>query len=152
MALGSREQLREEYIALAVSMQPNFYITLATNDFGSVADITRKLGKFCAMMDRSLIGHRWNKAPEQKRLDGLFFIEHASSNIHAHGLLRIPEARDTDMALLVERKWNRLTEAGSTDTQSIYEAVGVAEYVTKEMRGFTFDQDQTVLASQFWKN
>lgn len=152
MALGNREQLREEYIALAVSMQPNFYVTLVTNDFGSVAEITRKLGKFCAMVDRSLIGHRWNTAPEQKRLDGLFFIEHASSNIHVHGLLRIPEARDTDMALLVERKWNRLTEAGSTNLQSIYEAVGVAEYVTKEMRSFTFDQDQTVLASQFWKN
>ena len=152
MALGNREQLREEYVALAVSMQPNFYVTLATNEFGSVTDLTRRLGKFCAMMDRSLIGHRWNKAPEQNRLDGLFFIEHASSNIHAHGLLRIPEQENKDIALLVERKWNRLTQAGSTDTQSIHDAIGVAEYVTKEMRNFSFDQDQTVLASQFWKN
>lgn len=152
MVQVKREKLREEYKNLALSMQPNYFVTLATNDFGSVSETTRVLGKFCAMMDRSLIGHRWNTTPEQKRLDGLFFIEHASSNIHAHGLLRIPEAQDVDIALLVARKWNRLTQAGSTDTQSIHDAIGVAEYVTKEMRNFSFDQDQTVLASQFWKN
>lgn len=152
MVQVKREKLREEYKNLALSMQPNYFVTLATNDFGSVSETTRVLGKFCAMMDRALLGHRWHKAPEQERVDGVFFIEHTRSNIHAHGLLRVPEQEGEDMAVLIARKWNRLTEAGSTDVQSIHDAYGVAEYVTKELKSFTFDQDQMVLASQFWGN
>jgi len=149
MEFNHRERLQAGYIELAMQMQPNAYVTLATNDTGTIDEMTRLIGKFCGMMDRDLLGQKWHKLPAEQRLSGIFFIEHVATNIHAHGILRFPDVGDTDLPLLTARKWNRLTKAGSTNFQSFSDMERCIGYCTKEMKSFLFNGDQVVLASQF---
>lgn len=144
-----REELKAGYIELALGMQPNAFIALATNDYGDIPEMTRLIGKFCGMVDRDLLGHKWHTLPAEKRLNGIFFIEHVATNIHAHGILRFPDGVDADLRLLTERKWNRLTKAGSTDFKPFSDTERCIGYCTKEMKSFLFDGDQVVIASQF---
>ncbi len=146
-----RQRMHDAYIELAVGMQPNAFVTLAANDYGHLHEMTRLIGRFCGMVDRELLGHKWHKLPVEKRLNGIFFIEHTKTNIHAHGLLKFPETPDADLPLITALKWNRLTNAGDTNFQFIDggDRERVAGYCTKEMKGFLFNGDQVVLASQF---
>jgi hypothetical protein len=147
-----RERLRKAYMELAEQMQPNAFVSLATNSHGSVSEMTRLIGIFCGMLDRALLGQKWPTFPVEQRTDGIFVIEHTKTNIHAHGLLRFADPEKTDLALLTTRKWYRLSEAGTVDFQRIYDVEGCAAYCTKEMRSFLFDPDQVVLARQFMAN
>ncbi|ARO31291.1 hypothetical protein NXC14_CH03387 [Rhizobium sp. NXC14] len=147
-----RQRLRDGYIEMAEQMQPNAFVTLATNGSGDLHEMTRLIGKFCGMMDRELLGHKWHTLPAEERTDGIFFIEHTKTNIHAHGLLKFPDCPDADLSVLTAFKWSRLTRAGETNFQPIYDAGGVAGYCTKEMQSFSFDGDQVVLVRQFMKH
>jgi|GEM_PF-2571715 len=117
--------------------------------FSRTLDMTRLIGKYLAMMDRALLGRNWSQFSPDDRTDGIFFIEHTDTNIHAHGLLRFPELKYCGLDVLTVQKWNKLTEAGSTDFQEIYDAQNVTEYCTKEMNSFLFNPDQVVMARQF---
>lgn len=147
-----RQRLRDSYIETAGQMQPNAFVTLATNSTSEVLEMTRLIGRFCGMMDRELCGHKWHTLPAAERTDGIFFIEHVKTNIHAHGLLKFPDRHDVDLPALTALKWNRLTRSGETNFQSIYDAEGVAGYCTKEIERFSFDGDQVVLVGQFMKH
>jgi hypothetical protein len=149
---AQRNELRRAFINLVVGFSPNAFITLATNSTGSVEDLKHKLGKFCAMIDKALLGDNWYKLPHEKRTDGLFTIEHTASNIHAHGVLRLPEHEHDDVPLLVQQRWSRLSEAGNTDFQEIDDAAKLAAYCTKEMHRASFDTNQIVLTREFMKS
>lgn len=112
-------------------------------------DMTRLIGEYLAMMDRALLGRNWSQLSPDQRTDGLFIIEHTKTNIHAHGLLRFPAAKSHDLEVLTLMKWNRLTQSGDTNFQSIYDAEGAAKYCAKEMNSPQFNPDQVVLARQF---
>lgn len=146
---AQRERLRDAYIKLGNDMQPNAFVTLATNDYGDVLEMTRLIGEYLAMMDRALLGRKWSQFPAAQRTDGIFMIEHTKTNIHAHGLVSFPNADKYDLEVLTLSKWNKLTEAGTIDFQSIYDTQTCAEYCTKEMRSVLFNPDQVVLARQF---
>ncbi|MGY5808446.1 hypothetical protein ACXHXG_12080 [Rhizobium sp. LEGMi198b] len=147
-----RQRLRDSYIETARQMQPNAFVTLTTNSTGDVLEMTRLIGRFCGMMDRELCGHKWHTLSAAERTDGIFFIEHVKTNIHAHGLLKFPDRPYDNLPALTALKWNRLTRAGETNFQSIYDAEGVANYCTKEIGRSTFDGDQVVLVGQFMKH
>lgn len=119
------------------------------SEMSKTLDMTRLIGEYLAMMDRALLGRKWSQLSPDQRTDGIFIIEHTKTNIHAHGLLRFPSPRTYDLGELTLLKWNGLTQAGSTDFQSIYDAEAVVDYCTKEMKGFLFNPDQVVLARQF---
>lgn len=147
-----RADIRQAFIDLIVGFNPNVFITLATNSTGSVEELTQKLCKFCAMIDKALLGDSWYRLPPDKRTDGLFTIEHTASNIHAHGILRLSAHKHNDLPLLVQQKWSRLSEAGNTDFQKIDDAAHVAAYCTKEMQRAGFDTNQIVLTREFIKS
>jgi len=119
------------------------------SELSKTLDITRLIGEYLAMMDRALLGRKWSQLSPDQRTDGLFIIEHTKTNIHAHGLLRFPTAKSHDLEVLSLMKWNRLTEAGDTNFQSIYDVEGIVGYCMKEMSGVQFTPDQVVLARQF---
>ncbi|KQO79009.1 hypothetical protein [Rhizobium sp. Leaf262] len=147
-----RQRLRDSYVEFVEQMEPNAFVTLVINDIGEIAEMTRLIGKFCGMMDREICGHKFHTYSIDRRTNGVFFIEHAKTNIHAHGLLRFPDSLTVDLPLLTARKWNVLTKAGTTDFRPVHDAAGVAGYCTKEMATFSFDGDQVVLVSQFMKH
>ncbi len=119
------------------------------SEMSKTLEITRLIGEYLAMMDRALLGRKWSEFSPEKRTDGIFIIEHTKTNIHAHGLLRFPDPKHCGLDVLTLLKWNKLTKAGSTDFQSIYDAGNATGYCTKEMSGLRFSPDQVVLARQF---
>jgi hypothetical protein len=120
-----------------------------TTEMSKTLEMTRLIGEYLAMMDRTLLGRKWSQLPPTQRTDGIFIIEHTKTNIHAHGLLNFPNPDKYPLDALTVFKWNKLTEAGSIDFQLVYDAQNCAEYCTKEMMGFLFSPDQVVLARQF---
>jgi hypothetical protein len=133
-------------------MEPTAYVTLATNGQGDIHEMTRLIGRFCGMVDRELLGNKWHKLPREQRSDGIFFIEHAATNIHAHGFLKFPKVDGFDLPLLAALKWSRLTEAGTTDFKWLDDKNRCAYYSTKEMTSARFEGDQMVLVGQFIKD
>lgn len=119
------------------------------SEFSKTLDMTRLIGKYLAMMDRVLLGREWSKLTPDQRTNGIFIIEHTRTNIHAHGLLRFPAPKTYDLKTLTQERWCRLTEAGDTDVQAIFDLQRCAEYCTKEMSSFLFDPEQVVIARQF---
>lgn len=117
-------------------------------EFAKTMDMTHLIGEFLARIDRALLGRKWSRLPPDQRTDGLFFIEHTDTNIHAHGLLRFPDVRTLDLKALTKEKWIKLTEAGDTDFQALYDAERCLEYCTKEMASVRFTSDQVVVARQ----
>ncbi|MCJ8151861.1 hypothetical protein [Shinella sedimenti] len=174
-----RQRLRDAYMKLGLQMQPTAFVTLTTNDtvktdarkkkdqgppkaltwrhqgepkvseISKTLDMTRLIGEYLAMMDRALLGRNWSQVSPDQRTDGLFIIEHTKTNIHAHGLLRFPAAKTRDLEVLTLMKWNRLTQSGDTNFQSICDVDRVAEYCMKEMANVQFSSDQVVLTRQF---
>lgn len=118
------------------------------SDFSKTMDLTHLIGEFLARIDRALLGRRWSQLPHSDRSDGVFFIEHTDTNIHAHGLVRFPQARTLDLDALTKEKWIRLTEAGDTDFQALYDAEHCLEYCTKEMKSSLFSSDQVIVTRQ----
>lgn len=119
------------------------------SEISKTLDMTRLIGEYLAMMDRALLGRKWSQVSPDQRTDGLFIIEHTKTNIHAHGLLRFPAVKSHDLEVLTLMKWNRLTQSGDTDFQSICDVDRVAEYCMKEMANVQFSSDQVVLTRQF---
>lgn len=119
------------------------------SDISKTLDMTHLIGEYLAMMDRALLGRKWSQLPADQRTDGIFIIEHTSTNIHAHGLLRFPTPKTRNIEELTKEKWSRLTQAGDTNYQAIYDAQVCAEYCTKEMSGYLFNPDQVALPGQF---
>jgi hypothetical protein len=149
---AQRANMRKAFIDLAVGFDPNFFVTLAMNAPAGVDDLRHRLGKFCAMLDKALLGDNWHKLPPAHRTDGLFTLEHCTSNIHAHGILRVPDNRGKDLPLLVSQKWSRLSAAGDVDVQEITDATKLAAYCTKEMHWAGFDTNQIVLTREFMRS
>ncbi|MFK4767099.1 hypothetical protein [Rhizobium sp. ZW T2_16] len=147
-----RNALRSAHIELIESFNPNAFVTLALNKTSSVEEVTRLIGKFCGMMDRKLLGHKWHRLPASDRSDGIFFIEHTRTNIHAHGIIRFPTSDFLDLARKTILTWNCLTEAGTVDFQVITDLERLGRYCTKEMPNFLYDSDQMVLLRQFMPN
>lgn len=146
-----RANLRAAYIQLACQFDPNTFVTLAANATGNLNELTCMLDRFCGMMDRKLLGHKFHKLAPDQRSDGIFFVEHTASNIHAHGLVAFRNPKKVNLAELTATTWNRLTKAGTSEVVDIYDASRCASYCTKEMRGSFFDPDQAILVRQFMK-
>lgn len=149
---AKRNALRSAYIELIESFNPNAFVTLALNKSSTMEEVTRLIGRFCGMMDRNLLGHKWHKRQPDKRTDGVFLIEHIGTNIHAHGIIRFPVDDLCTLDAQTMLAWNRLTEAGTTNVQAIHDANRLAWYCTKEMPGLIHDADQIVLVRQFMNN
>jgi hypothetical protein len=143
------KNIRSAYGDMASDFKPNAFLTLATNSTIDAAEVTRLIGRFCAMLDRLLLGHKWFKLPAEQRTDGMFLIEHADTNIHAHGILRMPKSDDPGLDLMIDRKWRCLIKEGTTDYSAITDLSGLVRYCTKEMILPSFNPDHVILTRQF---
>lgn len=135
------------YIDLCGQLAPNFFVTLARNMTASKESVSRLVRDFCARMNRKLLGHTWTMTAASER--SVFFIEHVTSNIHAHGPIRIPSCDGVDVGALSEGIWPKLCPGGSVVVMPINDVTGCASYCTKEMRDFRFGDDQIVLMREF---
>ena len=151
----SYRKQRAAYIELASNgIGADTFITLVTNQTWELSKMQRAIKAFVGCTDHSLLGKKWWQMPVDCRTEGIFFIEHVASNTHAHGMLRLPQRHQDDqrdIKILLEQHWNKLTPGGSLDFQTLHDAVGCADYCTKEMQFEHFRDEQIVCTWDFAK-
>lgn len=148
---GHKKRLRQAWVEFVEAFEPNFYFTLTDPTEPHLATMREKLGKLCGRIDRALLGKKFARHLPHERTDGIFFIEHIGSNIHAHGLLRVPKASFDELGALTKMQWHRVCRDGKFDLQEVYDCAGVASYCTKEMTRFGFNPDQVAFTRDFMK-
>lgn len=142
-------ELRKGYIELCRSFAPDTMVTLATHQLWTLERMTKLVGAFAARMDDYALGTRWFKEPRFRRANGMFFIEHVGSNIHAHGLVRFPYGDTHSHLLIGERVWKALCPSGTIKVDPMYRFGRAAVYCTKEMKRQDFCPEQVLLLEQF---
>jgi len=148
---GHMKRLQQAWVEFAEAFEPNFFITLTDPTEPHLTTMREKLGKLCGRVDRAVLGKKFASRLPQERTDGIFFIEHIGSNIHAHGLLRVPNTSLETLDKLTRKQWHRVCRDGKYDLQEIYDCAGVASYCTKEMIRFGFSPDQIAFTRDFMK-
>ena len=146
-----KKKLQKAWVEFAVKFEPNFYVTLTDPTEPHLMTMREKLGKLCGRIDRAVLGKKFSRHLPHKRTDGIFFIEHVGSNIHAHGLLRVPKASHEEFDALIKMQWHRVCRDGKYDLQTVYDCAGVASYCTKEMTRFDFNPEQIAFTRDFMK-
>lgn len=91
----------------------------------------KKLRHWHALLDRALLGHRWAKAPLDKRTFFIAFPEHIDSNLHYHILIDAKVSTITCFEQLAKKIWVDSVKSGSFDIQALYDDYGAALYATK---------------------
>ncbi len=142
-------KLRSAYIQLCGQFQPNTMVSLVTNQLWEIPRMTTLVGAFGARMDDYGLGSTWSKEPVAKRADGIFFIEHVCSNIHAHGLVRFPYGNAWGRSMIASKLWSDLCPGGTAMLKPIRSLWDAASYSTKEMNRYDYQDDQIVLLEQF---
>lgn len=126
-------ELRAAYVDLCRGIDVQYFVTLASNQDGTIPGMRKRARDFCARMDRKLLGPSWSKRPAGQRTDGVFFIEHVASNIHLHGLLRFPSGAEDGLRMTSALIWNKICPSGTIDFQSIYDLPRGVTYCMKEL-------------------
>lgn len=129
----NRRELRAAYVGLCRSIDVQYFVTLATNQDGTIPGIRKRAKDFCARMDRKLLGPSWSKKPAEERTDGVFFVEHVRSNIHLHGLLRFPSGTREGLPMTSALVWKKLCPSGTIDFQPINDLPHGVAYCMKEL-------------------
>lgn len=135
--------LKQAYTELCYRYSPNLMITLATNQAWSSVKMTSLIGEFAYRVDQRALGRKCFKQPTAMRADGIFFIEKPNTNVHAHGIVRVPYD-------LVGAKdiWEKLCPSGTIEIQKI-SSPGFASYCTKEFELASHSEDQVVFLTDF---
>jgi hypothetical protein len=142
--------LREGFVELmAHTIQPNVFLTLVTNAEGSPMKLRRAIKDLLARLDRALLGPKWQKQSKDQRTEGVFIIEHVESNIHAHGMLRLPSFDEAEIYMTVGTFWNKLCPSGNSCFRLLEDALVCARYCTKEMDMPWFSGEQIVCTWDF---
>jgi hypothetical protein len=119
----------------------DLFVTLNFNRDTTPAGARRMLGLFLARLDRRFLGHRWcRKGPE--RTLGMAVLENQETNLHIHLAMRLPASAAalsfSEQRLCLESTWNQLVAGGQCHVQAVYDRVGVAQYMAKQLprRGY----------------
>lgn len=143
-------ELRDAYVELmAKTIRPNGFLTLVTNDEGSIASIRKDLKNLLARIDWALLGPKWQKRPKDERTEGVFILEHVEGKIHAHGILRLPAHDENDIHMIIGTYWMALCPGGNSKLLPVGDAERRARYCTKEMSLPWFSGDQVVCTWDF---
>lgn len=128
------ERQREAYIRFAAVNYPDYALTLTTERTLSAASFRVLLKKFFHRIDQELIGRHAHKANMDQRTDGVIFIEHTTTNVHAHILLKFPKREvPSKLSTLCKEQWKAVWKAGSAKLEPQYGGGGGGRYATKEL-------------------
>lgn len=154
--MGNSEynKFRESYIDFLVSQNFNFCLTLNWNpgedrgaicqryDFDSHRCVSLKsareqVGNLFFRVERKLFGRRFNEMSIDRRVHGVFFFEHISSNIHCHGLLRVPPGYHLKFRSFFPEDrgglWSKVRKSGSYCLKEDFSPRCAAAYCSKDV-------------------
>ncbi len=127
-----RDSLRQAHRRMAEQMQPQLFLTLATNQNMSLEHVQKLTRRFVRNMDRQMLGSKFYKFASHRCLDGLCYVEHEASNIHVHGLMTKPYGNRCGLQLHSMRIWQDLCASGSVVIKDIGDIAKRSDYCTKE--------------------
>lgn len=139
------KRLRQSYKDFCIQFEPTEMVSLAINQSASLCRAKKLLERFSGRMDSWGIGTTWSQTHFTQRANGIFFVEHVRSNIHLHGLVRFPYGNRCGRAWTAQVLWERLCPSGTIAVKPAYDALGAADYMTKEMKWHDYDDDQIIL-------
>lgn len=155
---ADRKKIRAAWVELIQKQDPNTFITLATNQNITVDRMKDLTKTFFGHLDRRLLGTKYSKKTTDKRTNGFAFIEHESSNIHVHCLIRPANKLHTPSKIKItnsdlEAIWLKVYASGSFDYQPITELYNLSRYVTKEFKTNNYDTTKhTMILEDFCSN
>lgn len=130
----------------------NVAMTLNFNSPVSLENARKSVGRCFCKVDRKLFGTRFQQKPE-RRISGVFVFEHLESNLHAHGLVRVPKERlGTFTSLFPETQrgiWSDVWSAGTQWTTQASNPAGFASYMAKEQRATSLPETMLFLEEFF---
>lgn len=95
----------------------------------SIGRLKTTIKNFFDRLDREYLGPRWMKMSFNQRTDGVGFIEHVGSNIHAHFALRTPHnAHLYNIKIHTEKYRGTICPSGSHDVQMIASTLSLTGY------------------------
>lgn len=97
-------------------------------------------------VDRKLFGSRFNHLPEDERSGFAGYIEHATSNLHAHLAWRVPDARADEFTEVITDAWMDMNPFASIRVKLIRDD-GWAKYLAKDVRGAALDGDAALFVA-----
>lgn len=111
--------------------KPTHYLVVCWNHPLSLESARKRAGGIIQRMDRVIGGPGYLKHPE-RRISGFLTIEHLQGNCHGNFVLTFPTTGKYSIENTVSRALSGLPRYGSYDLQAIYDAPGIAHYITKE--------------------
>lgn len=88
--------------------------------------------KLHCRVDRALMGRCFNALPVERRSGYVGFIEHPTTNTHAHFAWRVPTEHHPRFETVLKKWWSDLHPYGDADVQVLYDAAGWASYMSKD--------------------
>lgn len=149
-----KDNLRQAYIKLAGTNYRDYFLTLVVNRSISVEAMQSLLGRFFGRVDRALLGRDFHTMPMSQRTDGVIFLEHTASNIHAHCVLKFPKGKTPSrLASECTKIWSTLCPSGNAELEIQHNGFGAVDYATKETTRFNYDAaNQIILVGQLAKS
>lgn len=145
-----KERLRAAYMQFAQQLEPELFLTLATNQQMSIERMQNLTRRFLRSMDQSAYGKRsFMHVDAEQRMDGLFYVEHEGTNIHVQALINRPYCNQYGLQMHANRIWAQLCPSGSVELKSIYDVGGLSKYCTKEFYKDRFFERQFFTAREF---
>ncbi|WP_299146782.1 hypothetical protein [uncultured Tateyamaria sp.] len=145
-----KERLRAAYKQFAQQLEPELFLTLATNQQMSIGRVQNLTRRFLRGMDQWKHGKRgFMHVDAEQRIDGLFYVEHEHTNIHVQALINRPYCNRFGLQMHANRIWRKLCPSGSVVIKDVDNAGGLSEYCTKEFYKDRFFERQCFTAREF---
>lgn len=115
----------------------DYFITFVFNTNISPESAQKRIDFWCQKINRKIAGPRWHKKDRSDLLQIFFNAEHINSNIHYHGLIKLPNNNTWSkwkLLWLMHTLWAKLSPAGNIDLKKILtqsDNIKFCDYSTK---------------------
>ena len=130
--MTTQNQIINEIEKLIIEQQPNYFVTLAFNDYQTPYVADRKLKKFSALLDGFYLGRKFYKKPIEERTLFFAFAEHMESNFHYHLAVVVKDEQKPSFEIMADFFWWKIVNNGSTKIISKY-SDDFIPYILKEL-------------------
>lgn len=135
----NQSEYREACAKWMTEFDPLMMATFVFNRSMSIDEAQIAFERFHGQLDRRLVGRAFQRRPE-KRSTYIATIEKPTRNIHIHALFKMTKLQELRFHLVAEHLWKKITISGHIDARRVFDAEGVADYISKELRPDTSDR------------
>lgn len=144
--VSNLKKFKAAYAEWAFKLGMNYAITLAWNRDVPLSAAKGHLRKLLAHVDAAFLGRRFHRHPTNERARAMFVFEKINSNIHVHGLWRMPSIAKIKLlgALFPGERggvWNEVVPSGSYCLTRIEDHHAAVGYMMKDQHMRSDDRE-----------